>query len=383
MSSQACGKSSPLRPDSGNPETMNRRTNALLCLCFAALTPGLGASEEIVVLEEVLVTAQKRLQNVQDIPMTINVVEGDVIDLFAVRTTLDLADSVPGLIVQHAPQNLAQVTIRGLGTGSASESLEQSVGLFIDGVWSGRIREFQTALFDLERVEVIKGTQTTLLGKNTSLGALSIVSRRPGPQLSGYLQADYEAEFGSTYATGAFDLPTSFGNYRLAFNEVDEAGYVDNNTTGEEVPERDQTTLRLGAEYGVGSNGVLYLSYQYDDLRIVGDVFQPDRDAVGFMAAMDPTASIGIDRNKNAFTRYSSHGDADDEQDSRRALVHYEHRLGSYTLTSITGWSEYDNERLTDTDFLSVDYLTSTFSSEFEQISQDLRVASPLGNRVD
>ena len=68
----------------------------------------------------------------------------------------------------NAPQNLYNIALRGLGTGGGSESYDQSVGLFIDGVYSGRLREFQAGLFDLERIEVIKGTQNSLLGKNTS-----------------------------------------------------------------------------------------------------------------------------------------------------------------------------------------------------------------------
>ncbi|RLQ20876.1 TonB-dependent receptor [Seongchinamella sediminis] len=335
------------------------------------------------VLEEVLVTAQKRTENVQDIPLTINVVDASTIDDFSIRTTTDLADSVPGLVIQHTPQNLAQVTIRGLGTGSASESLDQSVGLFIDGIWTGRIREFQASLFDLERVEVIKGTQNTLLGKNTSLGALSIVSVRPGEELAGYLQADYETVFGSVYTTGAVDLPSALGNYRLAFNQVDEAGYVDNLTTGNEVPAREQSTLRLGANFTLGGSGELYASYQYDDLRIRGDAFQPDQDQLGFMQGMDPGADIGLDQHKHAYTSYGSSGDADDEQTTHRATLHYQQGLGDMTFTSFSGWSEYDNDRLTDTDFLSVDYLTSVFASDYEQFTQEFRIASPVGERFD
>ncbi|WP_165954202.1 TonB-dependent receptor [Seongchinamella unica] len=334
-------------------------------------------------LEEVLVTAQKRTENVQDIPISISVVDAALIDNFTIRTTTDLADSVPGLVIQHTPQNLAQVTVRGLGTGSASESLDQSVGLFIDGIWTGRIREFQASLFDLERVEVIKGSQNTLLGKNTSLGALSIVSVRPGDELAGYLQADYETEFGSVYTTGAVDLPSALGNYRLAFNYVDEAGYVDNRATGNEVPEREQSTLRIGASFVLGNDGDLYASYQYDDLRIRGDTFQPDVDQLGFMLGMDPGADIGLDRDKHAFTSYGSKGEADDEQTTHRATLHYEQGLGDMTFTSLSGWSDYDNHRLTDTDFLSVDYLTSIFASDYEQFTQEFRLASPTGKRFD
>jgi iron complex outermembrane receptor protein len=351
-------------------------TTALLAFTCSA-SPSLPAAERL--LEEVIVTAQKRTENVQDIPLTINVVEGTLLEDFTIRDTVDLAASVPGLTIQQTPQNLAQVTVRGLGTGSGGESLDQSVGLFIDGVWAGRIREYQASLFDVERIEVIKGTQNTLLGKNTSLGALSIVSRKPGERFEAYLQGDYEFDFESLYASGAVNLPSALGNYRLAFNRVDEGGYVSNRATGREVPEREQTTLRVSGAWRVGGEGDLLLMAQWDDLEIRGDTFQPDRDQLGFMASMDPTADIGVDRRKNAFTSYTADGDADDEQDSLRGIARYDHRFGDYTLTALAGWSEYDNERYTDTDFLSVDYLTSGFESDFDQFSQELRLTSPPG----
>lgn len=347
------------------------------------VSAGAAVRAEQAVLEEVIVTAQKRVENVQDIPVTINVVSSAMLDQFSIRDTNDLAASVPGLTIQHTPQNLAQVAIRGLGTGSAGESLDQSVGLFIDGVWAGRIREFQTSLFDSERIEVIKGTQTTLLGKNTSLGAVSVISRRPGEQWGGYIQGDYEFEFDSTWLNGAFDIPTDFGNYRIAFNDVRQGGYVSNESTRNEVPEREQSTVRLSADYTVSDRGSLLLSYQYDDLEILGDTFQPDNDALGFLAAMDPAADIGINQNKNAYTRLGDSGDAEDEQDSERVVVRFDQGVGDFQLTSLTGWSRYDNERLVDTDFLSVDYLNTTFSSRYRQISQELRVASPSEQRFE
>lgn len=333
------------------------------------------------VLEEIIVTAQKRAENVQDIPVTINVVMGDQLDKFSIRDTNDLAASVPGLTIQHTPQNLSQVTMRGIGTGAGGESLDQSVGLFIDGIWAGRIREFQASLFDVERIEVVKGTQTALLGKNTSLGAISIISRRPGEEFGGYVQADYELEFDSTFLTAAIDIPSDFGNYRLAVNRVMEEGYVSNTATGNEVPEREQSTLRASALFDIGSNGSLLLSYQYDDLEILGDTFQPDNDVTGFIATLDPTADIGVDDNKHALTSYGSSGDAEDEQNSQRALAVYEHSFGDYRFTSLTGWTEYENERLTDSDFLSVDYLITAFTSDYEQFSQEFRIASPDDSR--
>lgn len=353
----------------------------LRVLALALVTANAQAQSNV--LEEVIVTAQKRVQNVQHIPVTINVVTGESLEVFNIRDANDLANSVPGLVIQQTPQNLSQVTMRGLGTGAGGESLDQSVGLFIDGIWAGRIREFQAALFDVERVEVIKGTQNTLLGKNTSLGAISILSRRPLQERGGYLQGDYEVEYGSAYANGAVNLPTDYGTYRLAFNAVDEKGYVQNEATGNDVPEREQNTARISALYDVADSSTLLLSYQYDDLNIHGDTFQPANDTTGFLVSMDPTADVGVDDTKNAWTSYGDSGDAEDDQDSQRAFAQYDYAFGDYQLTSLTGWSKYNNDRLTDSDFMSVDYLTTTYDSDYEQSSQELRLVSPAGEQVE
>jgi len=201
--------------------------------------------------------------------------------------------------------------------------------------------------------------------------------------LAGYVQGDYESEFGSRYANGAVDIPTDLGNYRLAFNNVSEQGYVDNETTGNEVPQRNQSTGRASAQFDVADESTLLLMYQYDDLNIQGDTFQPDNDSEGFIAGMDPTANIGIDRTKNAWTSYGDNGDADDKQDSQRAIAEYEQAFGEYVFTALSGWSKYDNQRLTDSDFLSVDYLTTSYDSDNEQFSQEFRLTSPTGQRLD
>ena len=144
------------------------------------------------VLEEVLVVAQKREQTAQEVPLTVAVIDGEALRQFAINNTTDLARSVPGLVLEPAPQGLSLPKIRGLGTGTATENLDQSVGLFIDGVWSGRPRDLQAALFDVAKVEVINGTQTSQLGKNTSLGAILVMSSRPEDESGGYVSGDYD-----------------------------------------------------------------------------------------------------------------------------------------------------------------------------------------------
>jgi iron complex outermembrane receptor protein len=350
---------------------------ALLCsLLVLAVTPTQRTIAQELVLEEVIVTAQKRAENVQAIPVTINVMPGDEIENFRIRNIVDLAGFMPGLAILPTPQNLANITIRGLGTGAGNETYDQSVGLFIDGIYAGRQREFQASLFDVERIEIIKGTQNSLLGKNTSLGAISVVSRRPDNELSGYIQADYELEYDSFYSTGAVDVPAGPGAFRLAFNQVAEQGYVRNTFTGNKVPEREQATIRLTGLFPIGYDGELTVAYQYDDLEIHGDTFQVAADQNGLIAALDPGVRSGLNLKKQAFTSFGKQGESRDKQSGERAYINYEDTFASHTLTALTGLSNYDNQRVIDSDFTTGDYLSIMVDQDFSQFTQELRLAS-------
>jgi len=149
------------------------------------------------VLDEVIVTAQKRSEAAQNIPLSIGVVQGEDLGNLGVNSTADLDNYVPGLVIQQVPGNTSSITVRGLGTAAGNESFDQSVSLFVDGVYAGRQREFSASLFDIERIEVIKGTQNNLLGKNTSLGAISLITKEPGDTFNGYVSAEREFEYDS------------------------------------------------------------------------------------------------------------------------------------------------------------------------------------------
>jgi iron complex outermembrane receptor protein len=357
------------------PLTQAKGGSFVLALLLSLTATDRPLAQDLV-FEEVIVTAQKRPQPVQVIPVTIAVLRGDEIEQFRIRNTVDLASFVPGLTIEATPQNLANIAIRGLGTGAGNETYDQSVGLFFDGVYAGRQREFQASLFDIERVEVIKGTQNSLLGKNTSLGAINVVSRRPGRELAGYLQADYEFEFDSVYSTGAVDLPAGPGGLRLAFNQVSEQGYVENTFTGNDVPERDQVTLRMTGLFPVAGSDELVFSYQYDDLEIDGDSFQVVKDQLGLIAEMDPAVIPGLNQKKQGFTSFGKRGESRDEQTGERAYVSYTHPFEGLSLTSVTSLSSYDNERDFDSDFTTGDYLSVIVDQDFSQFTQELRLTS-------
>src|SRR3546814_6026586 len=133
--------------------------------------------------EELIVTARRQSETITDVPATVNVVSDEALSTRLVGSGLDLSGITPGFQLYNALGGSAAPTIRGLGSNTAVFSIEASVASFFDGVYAAHPRDYVSPIFDVDRIEVIKGTQSTTLGKNITLGAVSFVSRRPGDKL--------------------------------------------------------------------------------------------------------------------------------------------------------------------------------------------------------
>ena len=142
-------------------------------------------------LEEVVVTATKRAQSLQDVPMAVNAFNADTIETAGINDAGDLAILTPALNINvNTNPFAARMVIRGVGTAQTDPALEPSVGLFIDGIYLGRTGLGMSDLTDIERIEVLQGPQGTLYGKNTNAGAISVITKKPSFEKSeGYIEA--------------------------------------------------------------------------------------------------------------------------------------------------------------------------------------------------
>ena len=131
-------------------------------------------------LEVVTVTAQRRSESVQDIPVSVVAIGGESLAQDGIKDLVQAATQVPGVVFSRAPDDGLALTFRGLGTVARSQAFDLSEALFVDGTFMGKGRLYTTSMFDLDRMEFIKGTESTLLGKNASLGAISVITRQPG-----------------------------------------------------------------------------------------------------------------------------------------------------------------------------------------------------------
>jgi iron complex outermembrane receptor protein len=349
-------------------------------------------------LSEVLVTARRREENLQSVPAAISVVGGEELDNSRTVNTQQLAQLVPSLYYNSAnPRNTAY-TIRGLGSNTlsvsaANDGIEPGVGFYVDGVYHGRPATAAFDFTDIERVEVLRGPQGTLFGKNTTGGAISIVSRAP----------TFEPESNGE---------VSFGNYDFMQLKTDFSGPLGERIAGRfsaQLTRRDGvlhnvvTDRKLNSLNNVALRGQLLLELSEDlSLRLIADVSDLDSDcctqnylrvgtslrgparqfpglsanlpAHGFPAYVPPSTSI--------FDRLSDI-DADlhiDTQDGGIAL-NADWNLGFATLTSITAWRYWDWDVSNDRDYIGVPIqLTQRIPSRQDQYSQELRIAAGTGH---
>ena len=128
-------------------------------------------------LEEVIVTATKRAQSVQDIPMSVEAMSGEAIARNGIRDMADLSASIPSFIVTESAGD-RNITMRGMGSPSGQRGIEQAVAMYVDGVYKPRSKQYYSAFLDLDRVEILRGPQAVLFGINATAGAINVVSAK-------------------------------------------------------------------------------------------------------------------------------------------------------------------------------------------------------------
>ena len=212
---------------------------------IAALVPANGYSQESPdvhgePVEEIVVTARKTEENVQDIPMSVQVLSADLLDDLDLTRLFDLQFNVPGLVVNNLGLNGAGFSLRGIADqGGAS----QSVATHLNGVYSGTSNLAIARMFDLERVEVLKGPQGTLYGRNATGGSINIITRSPEREFSADVEAA-RASFDTTRVQGHINLPFRDSAFRLAYIGSEGDGFIRNSVDDRKFAENDFWGLR-------------------------------------------------------------------------------------------------------------------------------------------
>jgi outer membrane receptor protein involved in Fe transport len=324
----------------------------------------------------IIVTATKREQTLQEIPVAVTVTSAETIERAQVRDLIDLQTVAPTLRVsQNQTSGNATFSIRGFGNGGNNTGVEPSVGIFIDGVYRSRAGSGISDLPNLKRVEILRGPQSTLFGKNASAGVISIVTQEPKYEFGGSAEAsygNYNAIVLKADVTGPLAENVAFS---LAGGINKRDGYATIINTGEKSNERDRWFTR-GQLLLEPSDTVKF--------RIIGDFDRIDENCCVAGNVLDgPTGGIvrllgGAVNSNNPFDyRVNANFATTNEMDNYGGSVQGDFELGSLSLTSITAYRGSDSSYVNDADFTSAALLDSvTEDRKIRTFTQELRLAS-------
>ena len=324
----------------------------------------------------IIVTATKREQTLQEVPVAVSVTSSAAIERSQVRDLKDLQTLVPSLRVSQLQSSAnTNFIIRGFGNGANNPGIEGSVGVFIDGVYRSRSSSAISDLPNLQRVEVLRGPQSTLFGKNASAGVISIVTAAPSYEYGGSAEISYgnrNAIVAKADITGPISDNIAF-SLAGGINKAD--GYGTNLTDGSKTSERNRWNARAQLLIEPSDSFKLRFIGDYDKIDenccFVGNVFDgPTGNAI---------RAIGGKLNSRGIFSYKEYYNFASTNDITNGGVSMQadYDLGSLSLTSITAYRESRAKTNADSDFTSADLIGQNRGDvDITTKTQELRLAS-------
>jgi iron complex outermembrane receptor protein len=242
-----------------------------------AEAPAKAKEKETAKLQSVVVTAQSREQSLQEVPIAVQVISDKMIDDVVAYDLGDLDDFVPGLEISDDSPTQPRFEIRGISTGDFGVGTDPAVGVYIDGVYSARSGGALLSLIDVERIEVLKGPQGTLFGRNSAAGAISIVTKKPTDELEGRVRARFGND-GRRYFDALLNTPTGeHSAFRFSALSNRSDGWLHDAASDEDYYDDDSWATRAAFRWDISDNTQLLLSWDHERID------QSARPAIGIV----------------------------------------------------------------------------------------------------
>jgi len=337
---------------------------ALLGTCAMAASAGMAWAQEApaadggaVELDRIVVTAQSREQELKDVPIALQVIGEDVVRETVAENIGDLDSFVPGLEVSDGQPTQAGFKLRGLSTGDFGIGTDPTVGVYVDGVYAGRGGGTVLPFLDVERIEVLKGPQGTLFGRNTAAGAVSIVTKRPSDHLEGRARLR-AGNYGKQYFDGMLNLPageTAAFRINALYSGTD--GWLDDAATGEALNDGENWATRAAFRWNIGDNTQALVSWDHEDLDArsrpsIGIVALPDLPALPMVPA-----DAGLYEDPIGHPAYTDVGDNNETRKFDGATLILDHAFEWGHLTATTAWRTFDTYNRAEEDGTNRRYL--------------------------
>ncbi|MFN3464933.1 MAG: TonB-dependent receptor [Terricaulis sp.] len=357
---------------------------------MGALTSPALAQDADEVTDEIVVTATGRAAAIQDVPLAVTAVSGQQLENSGVQDLRDVTQVAPSLQMGTGQSNSSGTIarIRGIGTGSDNPGFEGAVGIFIDGVYRSRAGAALADLPELERVEVLRGPQGTLFGRNTSAGAISVISAGPGFEPGMYLQGSYGLDDLEEYGLEAgVNMPVT-DSFAMRFDGVirDRGGYITDAISGDEINSSSRWSARAQATLDLGPNASLRFildGAESDSVCCGVTLLQPGTtsaiiNGLSLLAGYGPgVLPVAPEDRRMTVTPGRGYGETTEEIGFSAQL---DWDLGGVNLTSITAVRDWSAARDQDVDFTSADIAyRDNLELDIENMTQEIRLQGETG----
>ncbi len=320
---------------------------------------------EVVGLEEVVITAQKRQQSLQDVPLSVSAFTAEMLSDGRMADIRAIVDFTPGFSGNTADGFTDALSMRGISTNDFGIGGDPSVAMFEDGIWSGRTGGVMTSMFDVQRVEVVKGPQGTLFGRNSIAGAVSVITNKPDSTFGASAELSL-ADHGEVEVNGMVNIPLSDEwAMRAAGYLLENDGFLTNLAGGEDLGFHEVSAGRVSLRHsGESLDATLILAYE-------------DR-------KQDPSVywvpAAGLDEEE---VNTDLANDGINESDVFEGRILLDWSLASdYTVASLTGYKKFNFHYLEDYDGGPERVNDYRQVNEVEYWSQELRLNSPADGKV-
>ncbi len=339
--------------------------------------------EQLFELEEIIITAQKQTENLQDVPVSITAFDTNTIDTFDLNNINNIEALTPGFSASRFSIGQPQFYIRGIGSNEDSAGGDASVAVYADGVYIARPSASTFTFNDIQRIEVLRGPQGTLYGRNAIGGAINIISNKPGDKE----ESNFELTAGNysrlkiKFKTNTPHSDTTFSNFALVLDRRD--GYIENTTTGNELQDINDRAARWQTLFAFSDNTELLIAVDVEDVDRLGNA----RRATGSNAAQ---ADISINYPDNIF-KTTADTDGFQKRDAGGIRLELNSLIGDIQLTSLTAYRESRYRWLEDISGVSNAQALANGGNDVnngvvedsEQLSQELRFSYNKGGIID
>lgn len=362
--------------------------HSLLAVLMSAVSQGVIVQDAMagdstgVYLEEIIVTAERRSENIQDIAASISAITGSKIEELGVRDVNDLQNFIPGLTIKSQSIGTTKFNIRGVGQAQDDITVESGVGVFIDDIYIPRMGAAGGALYDLERVEVLRGPQGTLYGRNTAGGSINFITKKPSDKLEGKVSADlgnFETYNFNGYISGPLVADKLFAKASILTRNSE--GYMKNVFTGNRGNGANTIAGRIGLRY-VASDDV--------EINITADIERskpkptmmnigPNDGYQSFIHALfNDLAGFPIFPGEPATQFYETNVDNDgfEKLDTRGVMLRADVSYNAFDAAYIFGYRESDLKLDADRDMSTLSLLNEAHDEKSGWGSAEARFTS-------